>query len=274
MLSGTAPVDGASLYYEVRGEGPALLMISGAGGDAGYYAAAAEELSDAFQVITYDRRRNSRSTGGSDAAMTIAEQARDAKAVIDQLAGGRALVFGNSGGAIIGLALAAAHPDAVLGLIAHEPPIVKLLPEQDPWRTFFDDILDVARDDGLMPAAGRFIQSIRGEGTYEWPADVRERFGGNLEYFFTYEFEAFGQFVPDEAALSAGSFPIVLAAGSEDRGTYYARPSVILAERLGVPWAEFPGYHLPFLERPVAFAAALRAVATQLISARELHPAG
>ena len=44
-------------------EGPALLMISGAGGDAGYYAGVAEELDDAFTVITYDRRGNSRSTG-------------------------------------------------------------------------------------------------------------------------------------------------------------------------------------------------------------------
>lgn len=33
-------------------------------------------------------------------------------------------------------------------------------------------------------------------------------------------------------------------------------PPVILAERLGLPWSEFPGYHLPFLHRPAEFAAA------------------
>lgn len=35
MRSGRLTADGADLYYEVRGAGPALLMISGAGGDAG-----------------------------------------------------------------------------------------------------------------------------------------------------------------------------------------------------------------------------------------------
>lgn len=94
---------------------------------------------------------------------------------------------------------------------------------------------------------------------------MQQRFACNLEHLFAREFAAFGAFVPDEAALAAAPFPIVLAAGSLDRGTYYARPSAILAERLGLPWSEFPGYHLPFLQRPAEFAAAPRAVATQML---------
>jgi hypothetical protein len=56
------------------------------------------------------------------------------------------------------------------------------------------------------------------------------------------------------------------------RGLYYARPSVEIAARLGVPWVEFPGIHLEFLARPVGFAAALRAVATQLHTATNAVP--
>ncbi|MEU9287275.1 hypothetical protein AB0D57_21795 [Streptomyces sp. NPDC048275] len=42
--------------------------------------------------------------------------------------GGPALVFGNSADAIVGLPLAVRHPEAVAGLIAHEPPTVSARP--------------------------------------------------------------------------------------------------------------------------------------------------
>src|SRR5262245_3453493 len=107
MQSGMFDVDGAQLYYEIRGQGPALLLIAGAAGDAGYFSPVAEVLSDAFTVINYDRRGNSRSTGRREERMRMSDQSGDAAALIRGLAGGRALVFGNSGGAIVGLDLAA-----------------------------------------------------------------------------------------------------------------------------------------------------------------------
>jgi len=99
VRSGRPAVDGAELYYEVRGVGPALLMISGAGGDAGYCSGIAEGLADAFTVITYDRRGNSRSTGGGDGPMELARQAADARALVGELADGRAVVFGTTAAA-------------------------------------------------------------------------------------------------------------------------------------------------------------------------------
>jgi pimeloyl-ACP methyl ester carboxylesterase len=38
-------------------------------------------------------------------------------------------VFGSSGGAVTGLQLVAAHPEEVTTLIAHEPPIIGVLPD-------------------------------------------------------------------------------------------------------------------------------------------------
>lgn len=264
MQTVTVKVDGAELYCEVRGQGPALLMISGAGGDAGYYGLVGDLLSDAFTVISYDRRANSRSTGRQDVPMAVPQQADDARAVIDALAGGKALVFGNSGGAIIGLALAAHHPEALAALIAHEPPVVAVLPQEDPFRHLFDDILAVVRQHGLEVATQQFISGVRGEGGYAWPDGVADRTMRNFAHLFSNEFARFGEFIPDFDRLSRAACPIVLAAGSRDRGLYYARPSQIIAERLGRPWAELPGHHLAFMEEPVAFAGALRALATML----------
>ncbi|HEX6356433.1 alpha/beta fold hydrolase [Actinophytocola sp.] len=271
--SGMFDVDGAQLHYEQRGAGPALLLIPGAGGDAGYFARIAEELSDAFTVITYDRRGNSRSTGRTASAMTVDEQSGDAKALIEGLAGGAALVFGNSAGAIVGLDLAARHPEVVRGLIAHEPPVVGMLPADDPWRGFFDRMGARYHEAGPAVAGAEFVATVLGEGTYPWPEDLQQRFPGNVDHLFRWEWPAWGRFLPDEEALANAGFPIVLAAGSADRGLYYARPSVEIAARLGVPWVEFPGIHLEFLARPEGFAAALRAVATQMHTATNAVPA-
>lgn len=266
MRSGVFEVDGAGLYYEVRGAGPALLMISGAGGDAGYYDGVAETLSDAFMVISYDRRGNSRSSGRSRAPMELAVQAADARALIDGLADGRALVFGNSGGAIIGLTLAALHPEVLAGLIAHEPPAVHVLPDGDPGRDFFADLAALYERGGAPAAGRRFAETIRGEGTYRWPADLWKRFLGNQDHLFGTEWPGFTAFRLDEAALKSAPFPVVLGAGAEDRGTYYARPSIEIARRIGAPWAEFPGIHMEFLRDPAQFAAAVRVLATQMHS--------
>ena len=73
-------------------------------------------------------------------------------------------------------------------------------------------------------------------------------------------------------ALRQSRFPIVLGAESEDRGLYYARPSVEIASRIDAPWVEFPGIHLGFIPHPQIFGAALRAVATQMHSALSSVP--
>jgi pimeloyl-ACP methyl ester carboxylesterase len=267
MLNGMADSGDAKLYYEVRGTGPALVMIPGAGGDAGFFEHAAEALADSFCVITYDRRGNSRSTGSRDSRMSMSEQASDVEALINEVADGRALVYGNSGGAIIGLALVSASPSVVTGLIAHEPPIVSLLPDGTEGRDLFTDVLAVMRERGLLAASAHFVGSVRGEGSYQWPPDLLDRFMANVPHLFKNEFAEFGDMRLDWDRLASSGVPIVMSAGREDRGMNYARPSVIIAERLGIPWTEFPGYHLPFLERPAEFVAALRAVATNLVSA-------
>jgi len=44
VRAGAAAVNGTELYHEVRGDGPALMLIPGATGDAGHFERAAELL--------------------------------------------------------------------------------------------------------------------------------------------------------------------------------------------------------------------------------------
>jgi pimeloyl-ACP methyl ester carboxylesterase len=57
----TLQVPGATLYYEVSGSGPMLLLIPGGPADAGVFADLAGFLADRYTVVAYDPRGNSRS---------------------------------------------------------------------------------------------------------------------------------------------------------------------------------------------------------------------
>src|SRR5437667_449778 len=57
----TLRVPGASLYYEVRGSGPVLLMIGAGAADAASFNGIATHLAEQYTVVSYDRRSYSRS---------------------------------------------------------------------------------------------------------------------------------------------------------------------------------------------------------------------
>src|SRR5262245_28570069 len=109
--------EGDDLYYEVRGQGSPLLMISGGCGDAGFFTHVAEILSDEYKVITYDRRANSRSTHHAPQNFEISQQTRDALAVLHAAGESSAYVFGNSGGAVIALDMVKARSEVVRAAI-------------------------------------------------------------------------------------------------------------------------------------------------------------
>ncbi len=92
-------VNGAKIYYEVRGSGPSVLFIAGATGDGGHFERVAELLSDEFTVVSYDRRGNSRSPRPEGWKSTSTEeQSADAAGLIEALGLAPAAVFGTSGG--------------------------------------------------------------------------------------------------------------------------------------------------------------------------------
>jgi pimeloyl-ACP methyl ester carboxylesterase len=107
------------LHHEVRGTGPSELFITGASGDAGHFARAAERLADEFTTVAYDRCGCSRSARLPDEVMSIRAQADDAVALIEELDLAPAIAFGTSGGGDILLELIARRP-AVLRFFAQE----------------------------------------------------------------------------------------------------------------------------------------------------------
>lgn len=108
--------DGAVLQAFVAGAGPALLLVSGLGGTAGFWNATTATLARSSRVIRFDQRGIGASTRGS-APCTIDQLARDCLNVLDGAGVGRAVLLGHSTGGCIGQALGRMAPERLDGLI-------------------------------------------------------------------------------------------------------------------------------------------------------------
>jgi len=108
--------DGAVLSAFVEGRGQPLLLVTGLGGGAAFWASIAETLARSFRVIRFDQRGIGASTRGSDAC-SIETLARDCLAVLDEAGIDRAVVLGHSTGGCIAQTLAHLAPERVGGLI-------------------------------------------------------------------------------------------------------------------------------------------------------------
>ncbi|GHU83709.1 hypothetical protein FACS1894196_3990 [Clostridia bacterium] len=99
-----------------------LLTIAGGGGDGDSFLPLADALCGQYKVITYDRRANARSTDTPAEAFSVAQQGRDALAILMAAGEESAFVLGCSSGAMIALEFVRAYPAAVRKILLYEPP--------------------------------------------------------------------------------------------------------------------------------------------------------
>jgi pimeloyl-ACP methyl ester carboxylesterase len=275
---------GADIAYDVRGplptaDGrPPLLMIAQPM-DASGFGALASHFPDRT-VVTYDPRglgRSVRKDGRVDHSPIV--QAEDVHAVIDVLGAGPVDMFASSGGAVTALALVTAHPDDVLTLVAHEPPLIPVLPDAEAAERARAGIRDAYEANGAGAGMAAFIAmtSWQGEFTDEYfarPAADPAAFGMATEddgsrdnpLLSDRSWEV-SSYRPDVDALAAAPTRIVIAVGEESEGTFTGRSAVATAELLGQRATVFPSHHGGFLGgefgyagQPEAFARTLREV--------------
>lgn len=259
VSTGYVETEGDELYYEVRGEGPPLLMIAGGGGDAGFFSLVAPILAKDYKVITYDRRGNSRSSRHEPQNFEISQQSRDAVAVLRAAGETSAYVVGNSGGAVIALDMAKTQPQAIRAAVIHEAPSLALLPDYKKWQRFFASIYWMAYTFGPNIAMFRFSLALGIPWhTFKYaPADFAKRNGQNQAFFIEQEMLSFTKYRPDVNIIRQNGVKVFLAVGQStlDKKLFYGRPAAILAEQLGCALVIFPGHHLSYFDQPAQWAA-------------------
>jgi pimeloyl-ACP methyl ester carboxylesterase len=258
----TVDVPGARLHYEVRGSGP-LLLVLGAPMAAADFAPLADALADHHTVVTTDPRGVSASVVDDPEQDSTPElRADDVAAILDDLGAASADVFGSSGGAVAGLALVARHPGRVRTLVAHEPPLLTLLPDADEQLAGTDDLVATFRTQGLGAAWMKFMGAAGFDPDEQAPgtAEPSEQDLANGAHFFGHEILGTVHHVPDVAALTGGPSRVVVGVGADSQALVTYRTSAALAELLGTEPVVFPGDHGGFIGAPTEFAEALRRV--------------
>ena len=274
----------ADIVYDIHGPLPTAggrppLFMIGQPMDASGFSTLASHFPDRT-VITYDPRglgRSIRKDGRVDNSPTV--QAGDVHAVIGALAVGPVDMFASSGGAVTALALVAAYPNDVTTLVAHEPPLIPVLPDAEAAERALAGVRDAyqARGSGAGMATFIAMTSWRGEFSDEYfasPAPDPAQFGMSTEDdgsrddpLLSDRSSSVSSYRPDVKTLAAAPTRIVIAVGEESMGTFTGRTAVALAELLGQQATVFPSHHGGFMGgefgypgQPEAFARKLRDV--------------
>jgi pimeloyl-ACP methyl ester carboxylesterase len=268
---------GLHLHYEVRGSGPLVLLV-GAPMAAADFAGFADVLAADHTVVTHDPRGISRSRlDDPEQDSTPDLRADDVAALLDALGAESADVFGSSGGAVTGLALVARHPGRVRTLVAHEPPLLDLLPDAAGARAAVDHMIETFRTAGPGPAFHEFMvfagfigedaaapgppaADQAGPADQAPPPEAAEQAHADATRFFLHELRGTTTYQPDIAALREAGPGVVIGIGAASGKLVTDPTSRALAELLGTKPVEFPGDHGGFIGQPVEFAAVLREV--------------
>ncbi|MEU9851837.1 alpha/beta hydrolase [Streptomyces sp. NPDC047974] len=269
---GSLRVDGATLHYEVRGQGPLLLLIPGGTGGAAAFDGVVDALAADYTVAAYDPRgMGSSALDDAGAEQRVSEHADDALRLLERLSPGEpARVFGASSGAIAALHLLTTRPERVERVVVHEPPVVEVLPDAAEHRALLARVRDTLRTRGLMPAMALFADGLK-EGAGRGDAEPKAapalppqaaaraaRTMADLPYFVERIVPAFMAYAPDVHRLEALKDRLVLVGGEDSRGELPYRTVAFLAERLGLDLRHFPGGHTGSTTHPAEFGELLR----------------
>ena len=259
----TLNAPGATIYYEVRGTGPTLVLIPGGPTDAGSFEPLVAALEHRFTTVAVDPRGNSRSVlAGPAVEQDLATHANDTAAVIAAVGNGPAIVLGSSGGAQVGLELAAKHPQSVRALIAHEPPCVALLPDGADVLAAFERVYATLQADGVRAAMVAFAKLAGFDQAPPPPSPAATRMAANIAYFVGYFMRRIAAYRPDVEALRDRR--VIVGVGATSTGQLANRSARALAAELGLEPVAFPGGHVGFAHEPAEFARVLTAcVATE-----------
>ena len=274
----------AAIAYDVYGplppaDGQPVLLMVGQPMTASGFATLASYFPDRT-VVAYDPRglgRSTRSDGRVDNTPTT--QAGDLHALIGSLGAGPVEVFASSGGAVTALALVAAHPGDVTTLVAHEPPLMTVLPDAEQALRAQAAVRDAYEAKGESAGMAAFIAmtSWPGEFTEEYfarPAPDPAAFGmpvhddGSRDSPLLSERSwAITRYQLDAGALRAAPTRVVIGVAEESGEAFTGRTSRAIAELLGQEATVFPSHHGGFLGaesgypgKPEEFARKLRDV--------------
>jgi 3-oxoadipate enol-lactonase / 4-carboxymuconolactone decarboxylase len=266
-----ATIDKTRIFYRLEGEAgrPVLVLSSSIGADHSLWAQQVPDLLQHFQVLRYDTRGN----GASDAPnaeYSIEMLARETLDLIDALNISKFAFCGLSLGGMIGQWLGFNAGDRLTALVlANTSP--RIAPKSN-WDDRRRTVLASGMAAIVDVAMGRFFMPETLARPDPYVSFVRATFLGTDPVGYAGCCSAIRD-MDHIASLSRISVPTLVIVGERDAATPWEGHGEILAREIpGAKVVRLPGAHLPNVEYPRSFTAALYEFLAPQASSDPLEP--
>ena len=260
-----AKIRGAELAYDVRGSGPALLLLHAFPLGLAQWDEQARALSGAFQVVRFDARGFGGSPPG-DGLLTMERIADDAVGLLDHLDVSRAIVCGLSMGGYAAFALVRRHADRLKALVLAD---TRAGADSDAARAARAAQADKVRKEGSASIADAVLPKLVGETTHaqrpELVARLKETIAANPPRGIADALAGLAARADSTSTLREVRVPTLVVCGAEDVLTPVSESEALVRGIAGSQIQIIPGAgHLSSLENPEQFNLSLRKFLTAL----------
>ena len=242
---------GDRVGYDLRGDGPAVIFVAGAGPYRAidpWTTETAELMTETgVQTIVYDRlgRGESVADGRLDLDRDLA-----ALAALIEVAGGSAVLCGHSSGCSISL-IAAARGLAVTGLVLWEPPFGSLDGGAREWADEVERRIDAGDLEGALEHYMKDMPPEWLEGARQSP-DYPRYVSQVVSYLADGESLAWVESAPLDELLRDIRVPVEVLLGQETFPELFDSAEAIVAAVPGARWRQVPGADHSWEPAPMA----------------------
>jgi 3-oxoadipate enol-lactonase len=249
-----ATIDGASIEYDARGEGPAVLLLHAFPLSLSMWNAQADALAATHRVVRFDARGFGGSALG-DGPLTMEKIADDGAALLDHLGIEKAVVCGCSMGGYAAFAFVRRHPQRLAALVLQD---TRAGADSTEARANRANLATKVLAEGASAAADAFLPKLLGETTLrerpELAARLRERILENPPRGIANALLGLGARIDSIPTLGAVAVPTLVVAGSEDTLIPSSDAEAMRAGIRGSRLETVPrAGHLSNLENPEAY---------------------
>lgn len=261
----TLKLAGSPLAYDVRGEGPCVLLLHAFPLDLAMWDAEARALEAGQRVVRFDCRGFGASPPG-DGLLSMERIADDAAGLLDHLGVSRAVVCGLSMGGYAAFAMVRRHPGRLRGLVLAD---TRAAADSEEGRRGRASLAEKVRQQGAPPAAEALVPRLLGETSLrerpELVARVREVILKTSPQGIVDALAGLAARADSTPTLREIRVPTLVVCGEEDGLTPVSEARALQQAIAGSRLEVVPrAGHLANLENPPAFQGALRAFLSAL----------
>jgi pimeloyl-ACP methyl ester carboxylesterase len=251
-------IDGVDVEYDVRGEGPAVLLLHAFPLGLFMWDAQVEALAATHRVVRFDARGFGGS-GASEGPLTMERIADDGEVLLDHLGIEAAVVGGCSMGGYAAFAFVRRHPRRLAGLVLQD---TRAGADSEEARANRAALAARVLSEGASAAVEAFLPKLLGEtshrGRPELVAALRDRILATPPSAIANALHGLAARADSRSTLSAISLPTLVLVGAEDVLTPPAEAEALVSAIAGARLEVVPrAGHLANLENPAAVNAAL-----------------